>query len=463
MDTFPRIVVAGTRSGVGKTTIAVGIMAAWALGGRVVQAYKVGPDYLDPSLHTVATGRQSRNLDSWMAPKALLPELLRRASQGADVSVVEGVMGLFDGRDARSDEASTAEAARILDAPVVLVADARGTARSLAAEVLGYQAMASGVRLVGVVVNRVASPRHAELVRQAVQEVCGIPVLGALPVRDSVAWPSRHLGLVPAAERPQAFGWVRELAFYLSRHVDLDTLWQMAQMSPPLPRGTATPWDQPPSSPQAVIAVARDAAFNFYYPENLELLVHQGGELAFFSPLAGEPIPEEAGALYLGGGFPEEFLPGLSDPKYLGHLRARLSQGLPVLAECGGYMYLTESIESEGQRFAMAEVIPAQVHMTKSVVALGYREILPVAGGPWWQAVDRLRGHEFHYSRITYPGSHHPAYRVTRSDGLVTLDGWSTGQLVAGYSHLYFLSAPRVAKNMVALARRHRARKTAGP
>ncbi|MCL6593529.1 MAG: cobyrinate a,c-diamide synthase, partial [Alicyclobacillus sp.] len=308
----PRLVVAGVHSGVGKTTLTLGLLAALTRQGLRVQAFKAGPDYIDPAFHTVATGRASRNLDTWMMPAAAVQEVFWRATADADVALVEGVMGLFDGQDPLSNRGSTAELSQLLQAPVLLVLDARSMARSAAAVVKGFQMLDPAVRLVGVIANRVGSPSHLEQIRAAVEDACGIPVLGGMPRQPALTLPERHLGLVPAWEHAALDRLLDEMATAVTEAIDIPRVLALARSAPPLPAPPAQLFAGEAQSPRAVIAVAQDEAFHFYYPENLELLAWYGAQLRPFRPLHGEPVPADADGLYLGGGFPEQFAAQLS-------------------------------------------------------------------------------------------------------------------------------------------------------
>lgn len=454
MTKRPRLVIAAPASGSGKTTVTVGLMAAFRRRGLTVQGFKVGPDYIDPSFHAATTGRVSRNLDSWMMPTGVLQEIFDRGSRSADLSIIEGVMGLYDGKDATSDRASTAEVSRLLDAPVILVLDVSKMANSAAAVVLGFQQLDPRVPIAGVIANRVGSVGHYQLVKTAIEKATGIPVLGYLLTTPEVVLPSRHLGLIPAIERGELTPLFDRLAHQLADTVDLDALWQIAQQygewTPPPPvlfAGEPTP-------SRVTIAVAHDRAFNFYYPENLELLEWYGARLIRFRPLDGEPVPAEADGLYLGGGFPEEFLPQLSGQRaVMESLRRAASSGLPTVAECGGYMVLMDAIQTvDGIRYPMAGIIPATAVMQKRLAALGYREVTAVSDTVLLGQGESARGHEFHYSTIQYGGDGWAwpyAFSVT-SRGSVRLDGWAEGNLLASYMHLHWASRPFMVPRWIA-------------
>ncbi len=450
------IVIAGTGSGVGKTTLTIGIMAALQMKGYTVQGFKCGPDYIDPTYHKAVTGRPSRNLDSWMCGEQAVKEIFARGAAGADISIIEGVMGLFDGRDPLSDEGSTAHISRMLDAPVLLTVNVQSMARSAAAVVRGFQLLSPAIRIVGVIANNAGSEGHCRMIKEAIEQECGIPVIGCLQRDDSLRIPDRHLGLVPSVERGELRGFYQELAEKVAAGVDLEAMLRLAEYRPQ----PVVPKLFTSRSPDAkgCIAVAKDAAFHFYYEENLELLELAGARLAYFSPLADEPVPADADGLYIGGGFPEEFAERLSgNTVTLESIRRCIRDGMPALAECGGYMYLMEEIiDSAGQGWPMAGLIPGRAVMQTRRAALGYRELT----GPnmLLPAGETVRGHEFHYSR--YEPNHQlsappSAWQSAGRTGLKP-DGVQIGRLLAGYAHLHFASNPGVPERWVSLCREWR-------
>lgn len=461
----PRIVVAGTASGAGKTTVTLGLMAALRRRGLGVQGFKAGPDYIDPSYHAAVTGRLSRNLDVWMMGRDVVREVFQRGGEGADLSVIEGVMGLYDGKDPLSDQGSTAELAGLLDAPVILVVDASGMARSAAAVVLGFKLLNPLVRLAGVIVNRVGGAGHHDLLKAAIGQVCGVPVLGYLPERREVNIPERHLGLVPALERGDADPLFEALASAVESSVDVDRVVRLARSAPEWRTSGATLFAGTSAAPSGVIAVAQDSAFNFYYPENLELLAWHGAEIRCFSPLAGEGIPDDADGLYLGGGFPEEFAADLSrQTRLLAHVGDRIRGGLPTFAECGGFMFLTRAIvDRQGQPHAMAGVIPAVVRMQSRLAAIGYREVRALRASCLLAEGEHVKGHEFHYSTVEYDDAQAVphAYEVSGPKG-VRREGYASGSLLAGYTHLHFASCPSVARHFVQACQAYRANGRSG-
>ncbi|MEW6770515.1 MAG: cobyrinate a,c-diamide synthase [Bacillota bacterium] len=445
-----RVVVAGVSSGAGKTTVAVGLMAALAARGLRVQGFKTGPDYIDPGFHTAATGRPSRNLDTWMLSADAVREVFLRGCRGADVAVIEGVMGLFDGLGPESQLGSTAHLAKLLHAPVILVMDVRGMGTSAAAVVLGFKNLDPAVNLAGVIITFTGSERHAALVREAVEEKTGVPVLGALKRDSGLGLPERHLGLVPVYETAAVRERIGLIAAAVAGGVNLDAVLRVAEAPPvPEPAGTVFPTD--PVPPRVRIAVARDAAFSFYYPENLELLEAFGAELAFFSPLADRKLPPGTAGLYLGGGFPEVFAEELAANASLRReVEAAVAAGMPTVAECGGLIYLCETIECNGAAYAMAGVLPARVVLTRRLQRLGYAEAEALEESCLCRRGETLRGHVFHYSRLDWRGVRPPAaYRLRFGSGAVQEDGAVCKNLVAAYLHLHFLNRPETAKRFV--------------
>jgi cobyrinic acid a,c-diamide synthase len=440
----PRLVIAGTSSGVGKTTVATGLMAALAARGLVVGAAKVGPDFIDPGYHALAVGRPSRNLDAWMCGPDAIPALAGRAAAGAGVLVVEGVMGLFDGSgDPAGPVASTAQVAGLLGAPIVLVVDAAAVGTSVAAMVHGFSTFDPAVAVAGVVLNRVGSDRHETLLREAIEPL-GVPVLGALRRSADYAWRDRHLGLVPVVERPDAVRRsVAALAEAVGRDCDLDAILAVARSAP------AMAVDDPPaarSSGRAVVAVAGGPAFSFTYPDNLEALAQAGAELVAFDPLADERLPEGATGLYAGGGFPEVFAAGLAANRpLLDEVRARVAAGLVTWAECGGLLWLARSLDGH----SLAGVLPAEGRMTDRLT-LGYRRVRVRAESPLGVAGTELRGHEFHYSALDPPGD---ALEWSGRAGEGRC-GFAGPKLLASYVHVHLGAAPAPAERFVAAATR---------
>lgn len=442
------VIVAGTSSGVGKTTIATGIAGAMRARGLRVQPFKTGPDYIDPTYLARAAGRPCRNLDTWMLAEDTVRELFTRAAAQADVALVEGVMGLFDG--ANDGTGSAAHLARLLGLPVVLVIDARAIAQSAAAIVLGFQRYDPEVRIAGVVLNRVASARHAAVCGDAITARTGLPILGAIPRSEEATIPERHLGLVPDVETPAADRWFDGLARLASTHLDLDAL--LALAAPVAPAEVAHPvFPASVAAPRARIAIARDEAFHFYYQDSLDLLEAHGAELRPFSPLADAALPE-CDAVYIGGGFPELFAADLARNEAMrAAVRAAAARGMPVYGECGGLMYLGSGIaDFEGARHAMVGLVPAESVMAGSKLTLGYREV-ESCGTPLLPAGERMRGHEFHWSGLAAPPADAAAaYRVLDQDRRP--DGYRVGSVTATYVHAHLAARADLAPNFIATA-----------
>jgi cobyrinic acid a,c-diamide synthase len=435
---IPRIVVAGTSSGAGKTTVASGLIGALRARGLVVQGFKVGPDYIDPSYHALASGRPGRNLDAFLSGPELIAPLFRHGGRGADIAVIEGVMGLFDGVSGRGELASTAHVAKLLAAPVVLVVDGSAMARSAAAIVHGFMSFDSELTVAGVVFNRVGSDGHEQLLREAVQSL-GIPVLGALRRNEQITAPERHLGLVPAGERePQAAAALMALRDAIARALDLAAIERLARAAPELPGPTWSP--EAGAVTPARIAIGRGPAFSFHYEENLELLRGAGAELLPFDPVADETLPDGAGALILAGGFPEIYGEELAANAFLrAEVRALATAGRPVLAECGGFLYLLDTLDGH----PMCGVIGGDARMAGRLT-LGYRDAEAATATAWLAAGERVRGHEFHYSAVETRAPAAPAWQLsargtTRSEGIVA------GGVQASYLHVHWAATPGLA------------------
>ena len=468
----PTVVIAGVRSGVGKTTIATGIMGALTRRGYAVQPFKAGPDYIDPSYHQVACGVPSRNLDTWLLPHPTVLELYGKASARRQISVVEGVMGLFDGHSSLDEEGSTAQLAKLLGAPVILVADASAVARSVAAEVLGYQQFDPALNVAGVILNGVASDRHLEFCQPQIEATTGLPVLGYLPRRAEFEQPERHLGLIPTVEGTVARQWYDALIAQIEETIDVGRIAELAGMvAPPAPSAHPEPIEghpelvegRPPqvypSEPQpkrAVIAVAQDKAFNFYYQDSLDLLEAWGAEIVPFSPLEDTSLPQGVGGVYLGGGFPEMFAAELSANRpMLDSIRQAAARGVPIYGECGGLMYLGRSLTGfDDVAYPMAGLIPAVSAMSQSRLSLGYREVEARADGPLLSSGQQVRGHEFHWSTLEQPPHEgESVYRVVNQGGRP--DGFRAGSVWATYVHVHLGSAPGLAPRFVETCAAH--------
>jgi cobyrinic acid a,c-diamide synthase len=441
----PRIVVAGVSSGSGKTTVACGLIGALRAGGLTVQGFKVGPDYIDPSYHAMASGRPGRNLDAFLAGSELIAPLVRHGAADADIAVVEGVMGMFDGASGRGELASTAHIAKLLDAPVVLVVDASAMARSAAAIVHGFASFDPDVNVAGVIFNRVGSDTHEQLLREAIANLSPPtpPVLGALRRDERIVAPERHLGLVPADERRGSSQTALDaLAEAIGRYVDVPAVQRLARTAPPLP-GSA--WSPGESAIRARVAIARGPAFSFHYEENLELLRGAGAELCPFDPVADESLPPECGALVLAGGFPEVFGAELEANAALrADVAAFAAAGRPVLAECGGLLYLGRSLDDR----AMCGVLPITGRMAGRLT-LGYRQARTATTTPWLAAQETIRGHEFHYSTIERDDQPPPPAYELSAGGVTRHEGCVDGAVQASYLHVHWAAFPEIATRFV--------------
>lgn len=479
---MPRvIVVAGVASGVGKTTVTLGLLEAFRRRGLTAQAFKVGPDFIDPGLHRLVTGRPSYNLDGWMCGRSHAMAAVQRYAADADVAVVEGVMGCFDGVDGTSETGSTAEMAKWLAAPVVLVLDASAQARSAAAVALGFERFDPALRVAGVIVNRVAGEAHGRAVLDALGAAIHAVPLGALPLDGELTLPERHLGLVTAIEGPLTDARRARLGEAIEKHVDLDRLLALAspmdmensgatgaaRIDAPPVRDTqgcaalpvrlagvgAVP--EAPSHPCAVaprIGVARDAAFQFYYEENLALLRDAGAELVFWSPIADARVPDVDG-LYLGGGYPELHARDLAGNRATrAGVRAFAASGRPVFAECGGLMYLADALEdAEGCSHPMVGVLPTTVRMRSSRLTLGYTEVVVASDGPLGEAGAIVRGHEFHRATMDpVPTAIARTWRLRAPGGGERDEGYRVGSTLLTWVHLHLASNPTLATRFVA-------------
>jgi cobyrinic acid a,c-diamide synthase len=442
----PRVVIAGTHSGVGKTTVATGLMAAYRARGTTVASAKVGPDFIDPAYHAAATGRPPRNLDAWICGSHTIGPLAGRAGDGAELLVVEGVMGLYDG-SGDDTPASTADVAVLLDAPVILVVDARAMSQSVAALVRGYRDHDPRLHLAGVILNFVGSPRHETLLRDALATI-DAPVLGALGSDDALTWRSRHLGLVPVAEDPATVtASLDRLAVAIAEGCDLDGV---ARVAAGAPRRTVDEPPLPAPAGRARVAVAAGRAFTFSYPDNLEALRAAGAELVPFDPLTESDLPEEVDALMVGGGFPEVYAPELAANVPLSAaVRRRIDGGLVVWAECGGLLWLARTLD--GHRLVGA--VEADGVMAGRLT-LGYRRAVATVANPVAVAGASVRGHEFHYSTVEPPGG---AWRFVEGP-VARAEGFASPSLLATYLHLHLGGDPEPARRLVEACERARVR-----
>jgi cobyrinic acid a,c-diamide synthase len=441
----PRIVIAGTQSGVGKTSITLGIVALLKRRGLRVQTFKVGPDYLDPTHLALASGRPCYNLDGWMMGEAYVRQLFARTTSDADVAIIEGVMGLFDGADPVSPEGSTAEIARWLDAPVVLVINAKGLGGSIAAVVHGYSSFDPKLRIAGVIANWCGSERHAQWMAESLRGASLPPLIGALQRGALPELPSRQLGLVTAEPGDLSRDILEQLANAVESSVAIEKILQIEKIY-----GSAA-CATPGTTKYLSVGIAQDEAFHFYYPDNLEALEQMGCELIPFSPVRDESLPANVQGLYFGGGYPEEYAAALaSNVPMLSAIRSFAEDGV-VYAECGGLMYMAQGIETlDGKRHSLLGLVPAWTRMRPRRQSLGYVEITLTRDCIWGHPGEQLRGHEFHYSELVgnpdWPTVYDVRYR--RSDR-VGHDGFQSRSVLASYAHLHFASRPGAVEQLV--------------
>jgi cobyrinic acid a,c-diamide synthase len=455
MRSLPAFVVAGTHSGVGKTTVSLGIMAALRRRGMKVQPFKIGPDFIDPALHNKVCGVPSYTLDGWMLSQNYNRQSFRKNLCDKDVAVVEGMMGLYDGRSGATEEGSTAEMAKLLGLPVILVVDASAMARSAAAMVLGYRVFDRKTNVIGIIFNRVAGKGHLNYLREAMTSLPMLECFGGIPVRNDINIPERHLGLTVAEEDSLPKHIVNQLARLIEEHLDLDRLLESTESKISAPAmETKTRYD---GDKQPLIAVASDKAFCFYYPDNLQLIEKAGAKLEFFSPMTNPNLPAGTKGIYLGGGYPELFAKQLSQNRAMrAAIRHLIEAGSPVYAECGGLMYLTETLtDCAGRRYPMVGAYPFKTRMLPRLKALGYREVV-AAKKTFITAEERIRGHEFHYSELCgfVPGKKiQRAYSMDGPNNTKISEGYRYKNCLGSYVHLHFGSNPEFARGFVAACR----------
>jgi cobyrinic acid a,c-diamide synthase len=458
-----RLVIAGTHSGVGKTTITAGIIAAVRRRALTVQPFKVGPDYIDPTYHTLAAGRPCRNLDTWMVPPAQVQCLFANATRDVDMAIIEGVMGLYDGAGYDDDAGSTAEVARLLQAPVIVIVDASRIARSAAAMALGFQRFDDCLSVAGFIVNRAASEQHGRGVASAIMEATGLPVLGWLPRAEALRVPERQLGLVPTCEAGRWQEFTAAACEFATRYLDIDRVQEISR-SAARGRETAVRRQESSASSQKaavvrrpIIAVARDEAFQFTYEDNLDLLRDAGAAIKYFSPLRDSALPANTAGVILSGGFPELHAEALAVNHAIhAELQIAHQRGLPIYAECGGLMYMTEAIiAGDGQPHQMVGVLPGRCVMSGRL-SLGYRLARSASDSWFLHEGETVRGHEFHYSTWDgRPDDLPPAYRLLPRSGIgdARPEGACVGNLWASYVHVHFAAKPELARRFVDAAR----------
>jgi cobyrinic acid a,c-diamide synthase len=459
--TIPRILIAGLRGGGGKTLTSLGITAAWRKKGRSVAPFKKGPDYIDAAWLSMAADRPCRNLDLFlMSPQTVVRSFVTYAAS-ADVALIEGNRGLYDGMDAQGS-CSTAELAKLLQCPVVLCVDCVKSTRTLAACVLGCQRLDRQVSIQGVILNQTAGPRHESVLREAIAEICGLPVLGAIARLPEELFPQRHLGLVPPQEHNQVARAMEQVAGVAEQCLDLEAIWGLARRAPvPMFCGPGPTAEDAPKREAACIGVFRDAAFQFYYPENLEALAGEGARVIGISPLADAGLPN-VDALYIGGGFPETLAPALAENRpFLESLRRSIEKGLPVYAECGGAVFLGEELVMDAKHYPMAAVLPVAFAFAAKPQGHGYTVLETIQANPFFSVGDTLRGHEFHYTSMQPPAGRELAFafRVRRGYGFDgQRDGLCYRNVLASYTHVHALGTESWAPSLVRAAVEFRSR-----
>ena len=450
----PRIIIAALKGGSGKTILSLGLTSAWKAMGRKVAAFKKGPDFIDSGWLSFAAGRPCYNLDPFlMNPGQIVTSLLRN-SAGADISVIEGNRGLFDGLDLDGC-CSTGELGRIIRSPVILIVDVTMATRTVAALVMGCQKFDPELRISGVILNRVAGPRQESLTRNAVEQYCGIPVVGAVPKLKQNIFPERHMGLVPHLETDyaeKAVSWARGVA---EKHLDLKTIWSLAHQAPSLDYPSEEKKDDgamPVTDPTPRIGVIRDKSFWFYYPENLDQMKRLGARLIEINSLEDRKLPA-IDALYVGGGFPETQAQALADNiAFRASLKQRIEEGLPVYAECGGLMYLGKSLVVEGSEFPMVGALPLSLILEKKPQGHGYTVLQVTDTNPFYEVGESLRGHEFHYSKaVLHPSEDtRTVFKVQRGEGLDgQRDGLCRKNVLATYTHIHAGGNPAWARRLL--------------
>lgn len=456
LEQIPRIVIAAPHGASGKTTLSIGILAALARKGIAVQPLKKGPDFIDPSWMSAAAGRECRNLDLFMMGNAKVKESMVKHCRDVQLAYVEGNMGLFDGLDVEGSN-STAQLARVLGAPVVLVVDVTRMTRSIAALVAGFQSFEQGVRIAGVILNKVGSARQERLIRDAIARYCRIPVIGAVPKKEGLTIPCRHLGLIPEAEQGDALRLIEKLRVVTEEYVDLSLLLEVAGYRGESP--VCSYQVQHRKTPGVRIGVIKDSVFTFYYPENLEALVEAGAELRFINSLADNRLGDIDG-LYIGGGFPELFASELeANTSLREEIRAAGEESMPIYAECGGLMYLSRSITYEGITRSMVGLIPGEVFFDKKPRGHGYTVMEVSQPNPFFPQGSCVRGHEFHHSYLENLDASgvRLIYKVQRGVGLGRQqDGILYKNTLASYNHIHASGLSCWAKNFIRIAGAYR-------
>ena len=467
MNQMPRIMIAGTNSGVGKTTATLGIMSALVQKGINVQGFKAGPDYIDPSHHTFVTGNASRNLDTWVMGNDACCELFERSASNADISVIEGVMGLYDGSIDSTGHGSSAHLAKILNTPVILVVNARGVAQSAGAIVMGFKEFDKDLNLAGIIVNSVASQNHYDIIKKAIEESCSVNVLGYLKKDKDITIPERHLGLIPSEEEKINSTLYEKLGQMVLETVDIDRLLNIAGSAGSYPDYNRSIFINKSDPLKVTLAIARDNAFCFYYQDDIDLFETMGAKIKQFSPLNDRCLPDDIDGIFIGGGFPELFAAKLMKNESMRNaiLEAH-KQGTVIYGECGGMMYLLEKlIDCEGRSFKMSGVLSGASRMEKRRQGLGYIIANAICDNVICKRGDTFRAHEFHWSKLQdIPDDTDFAYTTRKSNGHKTgVDGICKNNVLASYTHVHFSSNPKLARNILsAMAKASKQKLVAG-
>lgn len=443
---LPRILIAGTASNVGKTTASMAVMAALNAAGLSVQPFKVGPDFIDPGFHQRATGRVSRNLDACLVEPENLKEIVGHAAAGADIALIEGVMGLFDSD--LNGKGSTAAVAKLIGAPVVLVVNVRGQGHSVAASIIGFRQLDPDVNIAGVILNQVGSDRHLKILKQALDNI-RMPLIGFIPQRAEIELEKRYLGLVQDTEVVGLDLTIQRLKALAEASIDLERVVKLADAAEPLHYGNSL--FKPRCEKKVRIGVARDQAFNFYYQDNLDILSACGAELIYFSPLGDRRLPNGLDGLYFGGGYPEIFAEELSsNVSFRLDLRRAAELKKPIYAECGGLIYLTKGIMKPDKKIVeMCGLLPTRAAIAPKLQALGYRRAIALNDNLLVKRERCIKGHEFHYSKLKDCSNAKRAYRIVEGDKVGRLEGFASSGLLASYIHLHFATNPTWAERFV--------------
>ncbi len=453
MNQMPRIMIAGTHSGVGKTTVTLGVMSALVQKGISVQGFKAGPDYIDPSHHTFVTGNVSRNLDTWIMGDSACRELFERSAANADISVIEGVMGLYDGSIDSTGHGSSAHLAKVLNTPVILVVNASGVAQSAGAIVMGFTGFDKEIKLVGVILNNVASQSHYDCIKKTIEDSCSVTVLGYLKRDNDIIIPERHLGLIPSAEGRINSALYEKLGQMVLETVDIDRLLDVADSAGIFPDYEKSIFVHRNDSLNVTLAIARDNAFCFYYQDDIDLFETLGAKIRYFSPLNDRYLPNDIDGIFMGGGFPELYADELMKNESMRNsmLNAH-KQGTVIYGECGGMMYLLQKlIDCEGRSFKMSGILLGTSSMENKRQGLGYVIADAICGNVVCKRGDTFRAHEFHWSKLQdVPDDTIFSYSTKKSIGKKSgFDGICKNNVLASYTHVHFSSNPELAKNML--------------